>query len=104
MRATAFSTFSFVSYASLVSLASFASLAGCADRSTESSGDVAAAARSSLSDRVEAATKAFEAAMYRCPDRVWPNIAENYRDRSQVLLVSQSAMKAFLWNDRGPQG
>ena len=58
-----------------------------------------------LPARVEAIVHALDTAMHQCPDRAWPGSGEWYRDRSQILLASETGGSAYLWNDLadGPQ-
>jgi hypothetical protein len=53
--------------------------------------------------RIEKILKALGVSMYECPERIWPNVEFNYRNR-QVLLVSESMNLAWLWNDQETQG
>ena len=53
--------------------------------------------------RIEQILQDLGISMYECPDRVWPDTAENYRSR-QVLLVSQIENKAWLWNNQFGEG
>jgi hypothetical protein len=49
--------------------------------------------------RVEQILADLKIGMYECPDRVWPDIADNYRSR-QVLLSSVDENTGWLWNDQ----
>lgn len=53
--------------------------------------------------RIEKILKALGVSMYECPNRIWPSVEFNYRNR-QVLLVSESMNLAWLWNDQETQG
>lgn len=53
--------------------------------------------------RVERLLAALDEAMYRCPERAWPNVAANYRQR-QVVLTSAPDKLAWVWNDQGGDG
>lgn len=53
--------------------------------------------------RVEQILAALDVAMYACPERSWPDVATNYRQR-QVLLGSLTEDRAWLWNHQSGGG
>ncbi|WAS96762.1 hypothetical protein [Nannocystis punicea] len=53
--------------------------------------------------RVERLLAALDAAMYGCPERAWPDVADNYRTR-QVVLTSEADDLAWVWNDQSGEG
>lgn len=53
--------------------------------------------------RIETILAALDTAMYACPNRIWPDVEENYRKRS-VLLVSESENTGWLWNAQSGPG
>ncbi|SFE65181.1 hypothetical protein SAMN02745121_05000 [Nannocystis exedens] len=53
--------------------------------------------------RVERLLAALDEAMYRCPERAWPDVAVNYRQR-QVVLTSVPDNLAWVWNDQSGDG
>ncbi|MDC0716368.1 hypothetical protein [Nannocystis bainbridge] len=53
--------------------------------------------------RVEQLLAALDTAMYGCPERAWPDIAGNLRQR-QVVLTSLADDLAWVWNDQGGGG
>ncbi|WP_434417757.1 hypothetical protein [Nannocystis pusilla] len=53
--------------------------------------------------RVERLLAALDEAMYRCPERAWPDVAANYRQR-QVVLTSEPDNVAWVWNDQSGDG
>lgn len=53
--------------------------------------------------RVELILAALDVAMYACPNRIWPDVEDNYRSR-QVLLSSVSENRAWVWNYQAGAG
>lgn len=53
--------------------------------------------------RVEQILAGLDVAMYECPERVWPDVEDNYRAR-QVVLASESENMAWVWNYQGVDG
>ncbi|MGH1344205.1 MAG: hypothetical protein ACRBN8_21780 [Nannocystales bacterium] len=49
--------------------------------------------------RLELIEEALFTAMFLCPDRAWPEVADNMRT-SQIMLVSVQNGEAYLWNDQ----
>lgn len=53
--------------------------------------------------RVEKILAGLDVAMYECPERIWPDVEENYRSR-QVVLASELENTAWVWNYQGVEG
>lgn len=53
--------------------------------------------------RVEKILAGLDVAMYECPERIWPDVEDNYRSR-QVVLASEAENMAWVWNYQGAPG
>jgi len=70
---------------------------------TPEDGTTSGAADEQPLTRVERILAALDVAMYACPERSWPDVATNYRQR-QVLLGSRAEDRAWLWNHQSGGG